>query len=121
MRRYHHQLPQRALGHLSPVQALKDWQEKCPELFKRKVYNLTGLDIYHINIEDYLFSGSTILCRAHTKDPRVLPNIKEGWAWVLVKVACMGLIRGLDELLGQLPEDRGQPYSRGMDLPYAAC
>ena len=33
-----------AIGHLSPVQALKDWQEKRPELFKKKVYNLTGLD-----------------------------------------------------------------------------
>jgi hypothetical protein len=26
------------------VQALQDWQEKCPRLFKKKVYNLTGLD-----------------------------------------------------------------------------
>ncbi|MBP6242961.1 MAG: IS481 family transposase, partial [Chromatiaceae bacterium] len=43
---YNHQIPQRALGHLSPVQALQDWQEKCPALFKKKVYNLTGLDSY---------------------------------------------------------------------------
>jgi hypothetical protein len=44
VRLYNHQIPQRALGHLSPVQALQDWQERCPELFKKKVYNHTGLD-----------------------------------------------------------------------------
>ncbi len=47
VRLYNHQIPQRALGHLSPVQALQDWQEMCPALFKKKVYNLTGLDTYH--------------------------------------------------------------------------
>ena len=35
VRFYNHQIPQKALGHLSPVQALRDWQEKCPELFKK--------------------------------------------------------------------------------------
>ena len=44
VRRYNHHIPQRALGHIAPVQALQDWQEKRPELFKKKVYNLTGLD-----------------------------------------------------------------------------
>ncbi|MFZ1575366.1 MAG: hypothetical protein WAT36_09065, partial [Chromatiaceae bacterium] len=39
-------IPQRALGHLSPVQARQDWQERCPALFKKQVYNLTGLDNY---------------------------------------------------------------------------
>jgi len=29
---------------ISPVQALKNWQQKHPELFKKKVYNHTGLD-----------------------------------------------------------------------------
>ncbi|MFZ1573731.1 MAG: IS481 family transposase, partial [Chromatiaceae bacterium] len=42
--RYNHHIPQRALGHLSPVQARQDWQERCPALFKKQVYNLTGLD-----------------------------------------------------------------------------
>ncbi|BCX80841.1 transposase, IS1380 family [Methylomarinovum caldicuralii] len=41
---YNHQIPQKALGHRSPVQALKNWQEKRPELFKKRVYKLTGLD-----------------------------------------------------------------------------
>jgi hypothetical protein len=44
VRLYNHHIPQRALGHIAPVQALQDWQEMCPELFKKKVYNLTGLD-----------------------------------------------------------------------------
>jgi transposase InsO family protein len=42
---YNHQIPQKALGHISPVQALKDWQTKRPELFKKHVYNLAGLDM----------------------------------------------------------------------------
>jgi transposase InsO family protein len=41
---YNHQIPQKALGHISPVQALKNWQTKRPELFKKSVYNLAGLD-----------------------------------------------------------------------------
>ncbi len=44
VRWYNHQIPQKALGHISPVEALKDWQKQRPELFKMKVYNLTGLD-----------------------------------------------------------------------------
>lgn len=36
---YNQQIPQRALNHLSPVQALKEWQKKKPELFKKRVYN----------------------------------------------------------------------------------
>jgi transposase InsO family protein len=45
VRLYNHQIPQKALGHLSPVQALKDWQQKEPKRFKKQVYNLTGLEI----------------------------------------------------------------------------
>ena len=43
---YNHQIPQKALGHISPIQALKNWQKKHPELFNKRVYNLTGLDTY---------------------------------------------------------------------------
>ena len=32
------------------MQALKDWQEKRPKLFKKKVYNLTGLDSYTFSL-----------------------------------------------------------------------
>ncbi|CUJ48676.1 Integrase core domain [Achromobacter sp. 2789STDY5608633] len=41
---YNQQIPQRALDHRSPVQALKEWQNKKPELFKKRVYNQAGLD-----------------------------------------------------------------------------
>ncbi|WP_027016595.1 integrase core domain-containing protein, partial [Comamonas composti] len=41
---YNHQIPQRALDHVSPVQALKNWYRKKPELFKKRVYNQSGLD-----------------------------------------------------------------------------
>lgn len=44
MKTYNHLIPQRALNHVSPVQALKDWHTKRPELFKKRVYNQTGLD-----------------------------------------------------------------------------
>ncbi|MCA1852568.1 MAG: IS481 family transposase, partial [Beggiatoa sp.] len=43
VRLYNHSIPQRALDHLSPIQALKDWQQKRPALFKKRVYNLPGL------------------------------------------------------------------------------
>ena len=32
-RTYNQQIPQRNLGHVTPVQALKQWQEKGPDLF----------------------------------------------------------------------------------------
>ena len=44
---YNHHLPQRALGHVSPIDAMQQWQEKKPELFKRPVntlINQPGLD-----------------------------------------------------------------------------
>ncbi len=36
---YHHNIPQRALKHHTPIQALKDWYEKRPNLFVKRVYN----------------------------------------------------------------------------------
>jgi transposase InsO family protein len=44
LKTYNHQIPQRALNHLSPVQALKNWQAQRPELFVKRVYKQTGLD-----------------------------------------------------------------------------
>ena len=41
---YNHSIPQRALKHQTPIQALKMWQEKKPNLFVKRVYNHTGLD-----------------------------------------------------------------------------
>lgn len=36
---YHHNIPQRALDNETPIQAMKKWQEKKPELFVKRVYN----------------------------------------------------------------------------------
>ena len=41
---YNHSIPQRALHHRTPIQALKAWQDKKPELFVKRVYEQTGLD-----------------------------------------------------------------------------
>ncbi len=41
---YNHHLPQRSLNHQTPIQALKDWQLKHPDLFVRRVYDQAGLD-----------------------------------------------------------------------------
>ena len=39
---YH--VPQKNIGHITPIQVLKDWHKKQPELFKKKIYDLSGLD-----------------------------------------------------------------------------
>jgi transposase InsO family protein len=44
---YNHHIPQRALGHLTPIQALKNWQMSHPHLFRKRVHNLAGLDTYY--------------------------------------------------------------------------
>ena len=36
---YNHHIPQKALGHITPNQALKDWSEKQPEMFTKRIYN----------------------------------------------------------------------------------
>ena len=41
---YNHNIPQRALKHQTPIQALKEWHQQRPELFTKRVYNQTGLD-----------------------------------------------------------------------------
>ena len=41
---YNHSIPQRELNHKTPVQALKNWHEKRPGLFRKRVHNLPGLD-----------------------------------------------------------------------------
>jgi transposase InsO family protein len=44
-RSYNHHIPQRALNHQTPIQALKAWREKSPDLFKKRVYEFSGLDM----------------------------------------------------------------------------
>lgn len=41
---YNHNISQRALKHKTPIRALKEWNEKRPELFRKRVYNQAGLD-----------------------------------------------------------------------------
>jgi transposase InsO family protein len=41
---YNHLIPQRALKHQTPIQALKTWQAERPELFVKRVYKQPGLD-----------------------------------------------------------------------------
>ncbi|MBK1650330.1 IS481 family transposase [Rhabdochromatium marinum] len=44
VRLYNQHIPQRALGHVAPIQALKQWYEKQPDLFVKRPNNLPGLD-----------------------------------------------------------------------------
>jgi len=44
---YNHNIPQRALNHKTPIQALKEWGEKRPELFRKRVYNSRVLTLSH--------------------------------------------------------------------------
>ena len=41
---YNNRIPQRALNHLTPVQALKKWRAERPELFVKRVHEHPGLD-----------------------------------------------------------------------------
>ena len=41
---YNDHLPQRALGHRTPRQAMEHWRKDHPELFLRRMNNQTGLD-----------------------------------------------------------------------------
>lgn len=46
VRTYNHRIPQRALDHITPVQALKNWRARLPDLFRKRVHDLPGLDTY---------------------------------------------------------------------------
>jgi len=41
---YNNLIPQRALKHQSPVQALQAWRAEKPQLFVKRVYKHAGLD-----------------------------------------------------------------------------
>jgi|GEM_PF-5901647 len=43
---YNHHIPRRALNHLTPIQAMKDWQQQRPQLFVKNVRNHRGPDSY---------------------------------------------------------------------------
>ena len=41
---YNNHIPQRALNHLAPIEAMRNWRVQRPELFVRRVSNQPGLD-----------------------------------------------------------------------------
>jgi len=41
---YNHHIPQHAVASKTPILALKEWQQKWPELFVNAFYDQTGLD-----------------------------------------------------------------------------
>jgi hypothetical protein len=41
---YNHHIPQRALGHVAPIDALKRWRTKKPALFVKRAYKQAELD-----------------------------------------------------------------------------
>jgi transposase InsO family protein len=45
LKTYNHHIPQRALKHQTPIQALQKWRTEKPDLFVKQVYELAGLDI----------------------------------------------------------------------------
>jgi hypothetical protein len=50
VRRYNHELPQAALGHRAPIKALKEWQRKRPDLFRREVHQRTERGGYLLSL-----------------------------------------------------------------------
>jgi len=44
VRIYNPYIPQKALGHIAPIQTMKNGYNKRPDLFQKRVYNLTGFD-----------------------------------------------------------------------------
>ena len=43
---YNHLIPQRALKHQTPIQALQKWRTEKPQLFVKRIYKQAGLDKY---------------------------------------------------------------------------
>ena len=55
---YNHHIPQRALDAKTPVLALKEWQQKQPDLFVKRVFEQAGLDNYSISKTIFLLRNS---------------------------------------------------------------
>ena len=53
---YNQQLPQSALGSKTPLQAMKDWHTRKPELFRKQPYFRTGCDTYAPVLGEALFA-----------------------------------------------------------------
>ena len=64
---YNHQIPQRALGHVSPIQALKEWQKKRPDLFVKRVYNVCArpMQVQRIHLVGFIAFGAPHATQCH--------------------------------------------------------
>jgi len=60
MKVYNHNIPQKNIDHLTPIQKLKAWQKKEPDLFKKKVYDLSGLDTYPLYWSQFASKNSAL-------------------------------------------------------------
>ena len=89
LKTYNHLVPQRALNHLSPVQALKKWQAEKPDLFVKRVYNQPGLESFA--------RPPIVTCRAATPVGGV-PSyllLTEGGPWHYCSACGNAIFRGL--------------------------
>ncbi|HHE33295.1 MAG TPA: IS481 family transposase, partial [Chlorobaculum parvum] len=41
---YNARIPQKMLGHRTPLDTLRAWRKECPDLFVKNIYNLAGPD-----------------------------------------------------------------------------
>jgi len=55
---YNQYIPQKAIGHHTPIEAMKEWQRTHPELFVKRIRKLAGPDTYHHRMKK-LFQNQT--------------------------------------------------------------
>jgi len=65
------------LKHQTPIQALKAWREKKPELFVKKVYEHTGLD--NINRPDVNEFRESVIKEINNIDKRAAMKTYSEW------------------------------------------
>jgi transposase InsO family protein len=69
---YNHHIPQRALNHKTPIQALKKWKTEKPDLFVKRIYNHTGLDTNSIPAPTCCTDFQIVILSI--AQPNILPN-----------------------------------------------
>ena len=47
---YNSRIPQKMIGHRTPLDALRAWQKERPDLFVKNIYNLAGPDNYELQV-----------------------------------------------------------------------
>ena len=75
---YNHHIPQRALKHQSPVQALKAWRGKKPDLFVERVHELAELDTYRQGQHRSRFRPAFTGAVERTKPAEVAFQVRRG-------------------------------------------